>query len=95
MEFFVTNPTYFEVIGVAGFGLYVVNYSMLTLRVLDGHSLIYFVINLLAATFVLSSLTVSFNLAAAMLQTFWVAMSALGIALRLAKPKRAKTTLAV
>lgn len=86
MELFIANPMYFEMIGVAGFALYVVNYSLLTLRYVDGHSLKYFVLNLLAAAFVLAGLMVSFNLASAMIQLFWVAMSLLGIVLRLSRP---------
>ncbi|WP_390910919.1 hypothetical protein [Pseudosulfitobacter sp. SM2401] len=86
MNFIIVNPDVFEMIGVAGFALYVINYSLLTLRFMDGHSLSYFILNLLAAAFVLVGLTVSFNLASAMIQLFWVAMSSLGIALRLARP---------
>ena len=86
MNFIIVNPDVFEMIGVAGFALYVINYSLLTLRFLDGHSLSYFVLNLLAAAFVLVGLTVSFNLASAMIQLFWVAMSSLGIVLRLTRP---------
>jgi hypothetical protein len=86
MNFIIVNPDVFEMIGVAGFALYVINYSLLTLRFMDGHSLSYFVLNLLAAAFVLVGLTVSFNLASAMIQLFWVAMSSLGIVLRLARP---------
>ena len=86
MNFIIVNPDVFEMIGVAGFALYVINYSLLTLRFMDGHSLSYFVLNLLAAAFVLVGLTVSFNLASAMIQLFWVAMSSLGIVLRLTRP---------
>jgi len=86
MEFLIVNPDYFELIGIAGFALYVINYSLLTLRFMSGQSLSYFVLNLLAAAFVLVGLTVSFNLASAMIQLFWVVMSTLGIALRLMRP---------
>ncbi|MDG1470534.1 MAG: hypothetical protein P8Q26_03075 [Ascidiaceihabitans sp.] len=86
MNFIIVNPDVFEMIGVAGFALYVINYSLLTLRFMDGHSLSYFILNLLAAASVLVGLTVSFNLASAMIQLFWVAMSSLGIVLRLTRP---------
>lgn len=86
MNFLIVNPNLFEMIGVAGFALYVINYSLLTLRYVDGNCLSYFVSNLLAASFVLVGLTVSFNLAAALIQLFWVAMSLFGIVLRLTRP---------
>lgn len=82
-------PSIHEAIGVAGFMLYVANYTMLTLRYIDGHSLRYFAINLLAATSVLIGLSVSFNLASAMIQGFWAVMSIIGIAMHF---RRARST---
>lgn len=84
----VFSPLIFEAIGIAGFILYVANYAMLTLRVINGHSVIYFAINLAASSAVLIGLSVSFNLAAAMIQIFWVVMSLIGIAIHL---RRART----
>ncbi|MEX0311170.1 MAG: hypothetical protein AB3N17_13110 [Tateyamaria sp.] len=75
-----------EVIGILGFVLYVLNYSLLTTRWLNSDSLIYFAINLVAAGCVLIGLMASFNLAAALIQVFWVLMSLLGIFVRLRKP---------
>ncbi len=74
-----------ELIGVAGFFLYVLNYTLLTFRVLSGDSLTYFAINFCAASFVLAGLMNSFNLAAAMVQIFWICMSTLAIILRLVR----------
>lgn len=89
--YFSTLP--FEVaqtIGVFGFCLYVLAYSMLTLRYLTPSSVRYFILNLTASTCVLVGLTVSFNLAAALIQLFWVAMSLIGIMLHVVKPIRPK-----
>lgn len=77
-----------EIIGVLGFCLYVTAYSLLTLRVLTTSSVVYFVINLTAASCVLIGLSTSFNLASALIQMFWVCMSLVGIALHLRRPMR-------
>lgn len=77
-----------ELIGVLGFFLYVSTYTMLTLRVLSSASVTYFVLNLTASSCVLIGLMVSFNLAAALIQTFWVIMSVVGITLQVFHPMR-------
>lgn len=82
-------PFLIDAIGVAGFCLYVLNYTLLTLRVLSGNSPRYFALNLTAATCVLIGLTGSFNLASAMIQFFWVAMSVIGLILHFVRPVRA------
>lgn len=76
-------PLAYEVIGVAGFGLYVTNYTLLTFHKLHSHDALYFGINLVAATLVLVSLSSSFNLASAMIQGFWVVISSAAILIRL------------
>lgn len=79
----VSNPTLFEMVGVAGFGLYVMNYTLLTFHKLHSHDILFFCINLVAASCVLTGLLVSFNLASAMIQLFWVVISTIAIAVRL------------
>lgn len=69
-------------IGVAGFALYVMNYALLTLHRITSHSRIYFVLNMIAATLVLIGLTHSFNLASALIQTFWIVISITAIVVR-------------
>jgi len=69
--------------GVAGFGLYVMNYTLLTFHKLHSHDAHYFAINLVAAAMVLCGLMVSFNLASAMIQAFWVVISFAAIIVRL------------
>lgn len=83
MQFFNHTSALADLIGIAGFGLYVLTYGLLTFRVLNGHSLCYFAMNLTASSCVLIGLTSSFNLAAAMIQIFWISMSMIGIMLHL------------
>ena len=71
-----------QIVGLIGAGLYMVNYSLLSLRVLSGDSARYFALNLLAALLVMISLTQSFNLAAATIQSFWVVVSIVSIIVR-------------
>lgn len=75
----------FETIGVAGFALYVMNYCLLTLHRLTSHSTTYFAINLVASSCVLIGLSQSFNLASALIQTFWIVISITAITIRLRK----------
>ncbi len=70
-------------LGVLGFLGYVGLYSCLSLRILHSDSILYFAGNIAAASLVLISLTQDFNLAAAMIQVFWIAMGIPAILLRL------------
>jgi hypothetical protein len=79
-------PHMIEFVGVLGFGLYVLNYTLLTTRVISGNSLQFFSLNLTAASCVLIGLTVSFNLASVLIQVFWVVMSLIGITLNMIRP---------
>ncbi len=83
MNFNFSDLTLFEIAGVFGFALYVMNYVMLTFRHLTSDCITYFAINFSAASLVLIGLTASFNLAAALLQGFWIVMSLIAISLRL------------
>lgn len=81
--FFLMPPALLEAIGIVGFGLYVLNYTLLTLHHLTSHSKTYFAINMVAASCVLIGLTQSFNLAAALIQGFWIVISFTAIVMRL------------
>lgn len=72
-----------DAIGVAGFVLYVLNYCLLTLRKVSSECITYFAINWAAATMVLLGLATSFNLASALIQLFWIAISTAAIVIRL------------
>ncbi len=87
------GPTFFDAIGIAGFGLYVLNYTMLTFQRVKSESIIYFVINGCAACMVLVGLTNAFNLAAAMIQIFFICISCVAILVRLRERHLAKTQL--
>lgn len=87
-------PPMTELLGLAGFALYVINYTLLTLRHISGDSLLYFVINISAASLVLIGLSNSFDLASALIQSFWIAMSLLGIMMRVKRRGLGRTDLA-
>mmetsp|Transcript_27393 Transcript_27393/g.50329 ORF Transcript_27393/g.50329 Transcript_27393/m.50329 type:complete len:91 (+) Transcript_27393:1420-1692(+) len=76
-------PAALEAVGLAGCALYVMNYGLLTMQWLNSNCAVYFAVNLTAASFVLVGLAASFNLAAALIQAFWVVMSTLGLCIRL------------
>jgi len=77
MEF--DQQTVFRILGIMGFGCYVVSYSLLSCKTLNSDSKAFFAINTLAAILVLSSNYVDFNLASAMIQVFWIAIGTLAI----------------
>lgn len=87
------GPTIFDAIGVAGFGLYVLNYTMLTFQRVKSESIIYFALNGSAACMVLIGLTNAFNLAAAMIQIFFIGISCVAIILRLRERRMTKPQL--
>lgn len=73
-----TNNIY-EVVGVAGFILYLAAYCLLQTGLLAGRRLTYIALNLVASCLVLSSLILSFNLAILIIQLIWVLLSLLGL----------------
>lgn len=80
-----------ELIGVFGFCLYVTTYTLLTFRIIAGPSVLYFSLNMTAASCVLIGLTQSFNLASALIQIFWISMSITGITLNLLRNRKARS----
>lgn len=80
---FIAQATAFELIGILGFGIYAVTYFLLTLGRIDSGDVRYYLLNLCAACCVMIGLTAHFNLASAMIQSFWIAMSLVGVARRL------------
>ena len=69
-------------IGIIGFLTYVGNYTCLSLRVFSSDQIIYFALNIAAATMVLISLTQDFNLPSALIQGFWVILGLAAILTR-------------
>ncbi|SUZ32000.1 hypothetical protein ROE7235_01751 [Roseibaca ekhonensis] len=70
----------FDAAGLAGVVLYLGSYALLQLGVLRGNGYAYATLNLCAASMVLLSLTVAFNLSSAIIQISWIVISILGIA---------------
>lgn len=71
-----------RVIGVVGFSIYVVGFFGLCTGRLSSATPRYFCLVFLAASCVMVSLTVDFNLSAALIQGFYIVMSMGGILLR-------------
>jgi hypothetical protein len=88
MTYLATLPTeLFDAIGVAGFGLYVLNYTLLTVHKVSSHQIRYFILNLFAASMVLIGLISAFNLASALIQGFWIVISIVAITIRIRNPE--------
>lgn len=75
--------TIYGAFGVLGVILYLVAYGALQAGLIRGSSSGYTVLNLLAAASVLFSLLETWNLYSALIQTFWIAISVMGIGRRL------------
>jgi len=69
-------------LGMAGFALYVLNYALLSWRLVDVKSNRFFVWNTAAASLVLASNYIDFNLASVLIQVFWIAIGLNAIILR-------------
>lgn len=74
-----TSMAMADTIGLAGVVLYVLAYFLLQIQVLASDRYTYTVLNLLAAGCVLFSLQTHFNLASAIIQISWIAISLLGL----------------
>ncbi len=71
-----------DIAGVAGIGgvaVYLGSYAALQAGLLRGNGYLYASLNLLAASLVLASLMVEFNLSSAIIQISWIIISAVGI----------------
>lgn len=69
----------YEWMGHLGVALYLGSYGLLQAGVLRGSGYLYTSLNLAAASMVLASLVVSFNLSSALIQVFWIAISIFGL----------------
>ncbi len=75
----VAGNNFYDVIGLLGVLFYVASYSALQFGKLDGNSIYYCVLNGIAASLVLVSLTKDFNLASAIIQIVWISVSLCGL----------------
>lgn len=75
-----------KLLGLLGAGCYILNYVLLTSRVLSSEHWLFFMMNLTASTLVMISLSHEFNTASAVIQSFWIAVSLWGLVTRLGRP---------
>lgn len=71
---------WFDIVGNGGVILIIIAYFLLQARLIDSISVAYSTLNALGAGMVLISLTEAFNLAAFVLEFFWVLISLWGLA---------------
>jgi CRP-like cAMP-binding protein len=69
----------YAVFGFLGIAFYLGSYAALQLGYLNGQGGLYAVLNLIAASSVLISLTAAFNLSSAVIQIFWIFISIIGL----------------
>lgn len=74
-----TSVLIFDVIGLTGVVFYIAAYAALQFGLLKGNGYTYTIMNLIAATLVLVSLSNDFNLSSAIIQTTWIAISVFGL----------------
>ena len=77
MEYSMSEIT--QTIGVLGFVFYMLSYFLLLIGKIGGTDNTYILMNFLAASCVLISLIHNFNLASALIQIFWIAISIVGL----------------
>ena len=75
-------PEICRAIGVLGFLTYVATFFALSLRLLTSEHLTYFALNIAAAAMVMVSLIHEFNLASALIQSFWILIGVIAVVLR-------------
>ncbi len=68
-----------DLIGSAGAAMIVVSYALLQLERISSAALSYSLLNAAGAGLILVSLTVDFNLAAFLIEAFWLLISFIGI----------------
>ena len=86
----VLNDDVFWWLGNLGVAFYLGSYTALQAGLIRGNGYIYTLANLAAASLVLASLTVSFNLSSALIQGFWIVISIVGITRMLTAERRAR-----
>lgn len=75
---FLDGLTLLQAMGVLGSACYLLNYFLLQVGMMDGNGHPYRLGSLIAASLVLASLTEQFNLASAIVQISWIALSLFG-----------------
>ena len=80
-----------DLVGIIGVGLIVISYFLLQVERLTFNSPVYLSMNLLGASSILYSLFFEWNLAAALIEIFWIGISLLGLIRSLWRKKHADT----
>ena len=78
----------YDVAGLLGAALIIIAYLLLQLRKIDADNVWYSAANAAGAALILLSLWFKFNLAAVIIETFWLAISLYGIAAALSRNKQ-------
>lgn len=76
---FVFALSRWELLGVLGALIYVISFALAALDMVPSNAPLYYLLKLAAASLVLISLSESFNLAAAIIQVFFIAISVIGL----------------
>ena len=82
----------YAIFGFVGVALYLGSYAALQLGYLNGQGGLYALLNLLAASSVLISLVQAFNLSSAVIQSFWIVISIVGLVRMYLLTRRTKFT---
>ena len=77
--FQLAQNTLYDWAGYLGVGFYLASYALLQMGLVRGSHYPYAIMNLIAASLVLLSLSVKFNLSAAIIQIMWIIISTFGI----------------
>lgn len=85
VEFIQSYPDIAQLIGVIGFMIYIGNFCAVQSGHICGNGILFPILQVIAASFVLISLASAYNLASFMIQTSYIAIGLFGITLRLRK----------
>ncbi len=91
IDFFTSYPELSQAIGVLGFMIYVGGFFSIQSGLMCGNGICFPVLQVIAASCVLISLTSAYNLAAFMIQTSYIAIGLFGIVIRCKRPKSGQT----
>jgi len=81
----------YDLVGIAGAALIIIAYLLLQLRRIDADDVWYSASNAAGAALILLSLWFSFNLAAVIIEAFWLVISLYGITIAAGRRKAAHT----
>lgn len=92
---YIANLGALEIAGVVGFLFYIASFGAVQFGLLNGNSAAYSILNVIAASLVAVSLVAEFNLSSALIQTSWIAIGLVGLAMRALKSSKRSSDLSV